>query len=183
MQKLMLKHIITIAALTYCLSIPAKAQSIFDFGSKKTSPQAATTTPSPVMSADQFKNAVKAKSEATQNTISQQATQQFIKQPPLPAKQPPVPMDNTSSSSALEQAPVSEAPKTQQPATLPPLPSAPQPTYPPPTAGGSQATPYAPPPPVAPSTQPYTGFGTGDQNKTPAPQQPAGNSGGWNIKY
>lgn len=184
MYNLMLRLAMITAALTYFVTPSTVAQSLFDFSSKKSNTtQTNAATPKPVvLSPNDFRSAVSKKSQETKNTVTQEAADQFIKQPNQPPSSSaplPPPVSSTPSSLPISSsAPVSNPPLTQP--TPPPAPSTSNVA-----ASPVLAPPPAPtPPPSGPTTlptqnQPYTGFGTGNTNKNP----PASGNSGWNIKY
>lgn len=179
-----------ITVLTFSFAIPSLAQSFFDFGKKQATPP--TSANSAVMSADQFKNTVTKMGQETKNNLSDQVSQQFLKQPTLPAQQPPPPIPiPTSETNLVAPTPV---PPVQPIVPAPPVPPTqplvtPSNTPPPSQPNESTVSPYnaqpiAPPPA---QNQPYTGFGTGTQPNNPDnttnTSPPSENTGGWNIKY
>lgn len=185
MQKLILRLIMISVALTYCISTTSSAQSFFEFGSKK-QPAAPTFTPTPVMSSDDFKSAVTKMGQDTKNTINDQVSQQFLKQPPLPESQA-APASTMMDTTVTAPQPVPSVP-LPTPQTQTNM-AQPLPTYAPLPAAGPSVTTVQPlgaqPAAPAPTTaQPYTGFGTAPANTgTTTTPPPSGNTGGWNIKY
>lgn len=184
MHNLMLRLAVTIAVLTYLSTTTAIAQSLFDFGSKKNTGVQSNDTKKTVtvLSPSDFRNAVNKKAQETNNSITQQVQNQFIKQAPSqPSALPPAPSPSSSPSNTPTS---STAPANTLPPTTAPTPYS--------STGNIANSPVlAPPPaptptPVAPTTpvqnQPYTGFGTGNTNRNAAPAS-GSNSGGWNIKY
>ncbi len=173
MQKLFTASIIFFSCSVFS---SAYAQNIY--GSSTTSGNN-TSSSSQVMTSEQFKNRVNTLGKQTKNSISQQVDEKFkggtaVKTPPLPT---PLPSDDTNADNnqatpaAMAPGTVSPAPVTPQPAT------AANSTAPAPSSAQTSN-------PAASSSQPYSGFGTGQTNQKTAPSGGSNKSGGnWNVGY
>ena len=184
MQNPILK-LILIGVLT-CFVTPLFAQSFWFNNKNAPTPTAPSSAPpNPIMSPDDFQNAVNNSSQQSQAALKQQATQQLSKEP-LP--EPATPSANTNNSSdqkalntsnSLPNTPVASSPVVSPPA---PIQAPNTPARAPQQVGESTINPTA----TSSSTQQsgvYSGFGTGNTQNSGTRTNSSSNSGGWNIKY